>query len=180
TQTAELPRTSPRQTSPGPAPPIRTSNEPNQWPDFTPAQTTPCRRSTGPLLHRWLHPQGLQLNLPAEACVRHPHAVAVTEAANNLLAVRENWLNPSDLASSVPDVLPGYPERIVANDAASAAILKERTLTKLYNERPAWLDHAHKDLDAAVAAAYGWPSDLTDDQILECLFALNQERAAKK
>ena len=36
------------------------------------------------------------------------------------------------------------------------AKLKERTLTKLYNERPEWLNLAHKKLDAAVAAAYGW------------------------
>jgi len=29
-----------------------------------------------------------------------------------------------------------------------------------------------------VAAAYGWPADLTDEQILEKLLALNLERAA--
>ncbi|MDP2794549.1 MAG: hypothetical protein Q8O25_10805 [Sulfurisoma sp.] len=33
---------------------------------------------------------------------------------------------------------------------------KKRTLTNLYNARPAWLANAHKALDAAVAAAYGW------------------------
>ena len=80
----------------------------------------------------------------------------------------------------VPEVVAGYPDRILPVDDAAAAILKNRTLTKLYNERPAWLDHAHKDLDAAVAVAYGWPADLSDDQILERLFALNQERAAKQ
>ena len=48
----------------------------------------------------------------------------------------------------------------------------------LYNERPAWLDMAHRRLDAAVAGAYGWPADLPDEQVLERLFALNQERAA--
>ncbi len=37
---------------------------------------------------------------------------------------------------------------------------------------------AHGRLDEAVAAAYGWPADLSDDEILERLFALNQERAA--
>ena len=62
----------------------------------------------------------------------------------------------------------------------AAAILKSRTLTKLYNERPCWLDNAHRDLDAAVARAYGWPTDLTDEQILERLFALNQERSARQ
>ena len=50
--------------------------------------------------------------------------------------------------------------------------------TNLYNERPAWLDFAHQKLDAAVAAAYGWPADLSDEQILEKLLALNLERAA--
>jgi hypothetical protein len=70
-----------------------------------------------------------------------------------------------------------YP-RIVPKDAACAAKLKDRTLTKLYNERPTWLDLAHRKLDAAVAAAYGWPADLTDEQILERLLALNLERAA--
>ena len=65
-------------------------------------------------------------------------------------------------------------------DADCAAKLKKRTLTNLYNERPAWLDHAHKKLDAAVAAAYGLPADLTDEQILEKLLALNLERAAEE
>ncbi len=53
---------------------------------------------------------------------------------------------------------------------------------KLYNERPAWLDHAHRDLDRAVAAAYGWTdwgAGLPDDVILERLFKLNQERAGR-
>ena len=34
-------------------------------------------------------------------------------------------------------------------------------------QRPTWLDLAHKKLDAAVFAAYGWASDLTDEEILE-------------
>jgi hypothetical protein len=72
-----------------------------------------------------------------------------------------------------------YP-RLVPRDADCAAKLKKRTLTNLYNERPAWLDLAHKKLDAAVAAAYGWPADLTDEQILERLLALNLERAAEE
>jgi len=69
-----------------------------------------------------------------------------------------------------------YP-RVVARDADCAARLKERTLTKLYNARPAWLADCHARLDAAVAAAYGWPVDLTDDAILERLLALNMEQA---
>ena len=72
-----------------------------------------------------------------------------------------------------------YP-RLEPRDADCAAKLKDRTLTKLYNERPAWLDLAHRKLDAAVAAAYGWPADLTDEQILEKLLALNLARAAEE
>lgn len=76
-----------------------------------------------------------------------------------------------------------YP-RFEPRDADCAARLKKRTLTNLYNERPAWLDLAHKKLDAAVAAAYGWVRagqasvDLSDEQILEKLLALNLERVA--
>ena len=70
-----------------------------------------------------------------------------------------------------------YP-RIVPRDADCAAKLKERTLTKLYNERPAWLEHAHRKLDEAVAAAYGLSADLSDEDILSRLLALNLERAA--
>jgi hypothetical protein len=72
-----------------------------------------------------------------------------------------------------------YP-RLEPRDADCAAKLKKRTLTNLYNERPTWLDLAHKKLDAAVAAAYGWPADLSDEQILERLLALNLARAAEE
>ena len=63
-------------------------------------------------------------------------------------------------------------------DAACAAKLKDCTLTKLYNLRPAWLAFAHERLDAAVAAAYGWPANLADDEILARLLDLNISRAA--
>ncbi|MHB9001112.1 MAG: class I SAM-dependent DNA methyltransferase [Thermoanaerobaculia bacterium] len=42
------------------------------------------------------------------------------------------------------------------------------------------LRQIHDDLDAAVFDAYGWPRDLTDEQILERLVALNAERAAEE
>ncbi len=38
----------------------------------------------------------------------------------------------------------------------------------------------HNELDAAVADAYGWPTDLADDEILARLVALNHERAAEE
>ncbi|MEK7991872.1 MAG: type IIL restriction-modification enzyme MmeI [Thiotrichaceae bacterium] len=64
-------------------------------------------------------------------------------------------------------------------DDDAAKQLKKRTLTNLYNERPPWLDNLHKKLDEAVANAYGWSHDLSDDEILQKLLALNLERAGK-
>ncbi|RAK62452.1 class I SAM-dependent DNA methyltransferase [Phenylobacterium kunshanense] len=123
-------------------------------------------------------PEGLTLNIPAADYADDPRAQAIAEAARKLNELREAWLNPPDLTVRVPEVVPGYPDRILPKDEAAAKALKARTLTNLYNERPRWLAMAHEALDAAVAAAYGWPADLSDDEILERLFALNQERAA--
>ena len=69
----------------------------------------------------------------------------------------------------------GYP-RIVAKDEACAKELKKRTLTNLYNQRPAWLELAHGKLDAAVFDAYGWPVNLADDELLAKLLELNLAR----
>jgi hypothetical protein len=77
---------------------------------------------------------------------------------------------------SVPEVVESYPDRILAKNEAAAQVLKQRTLTNLYNERPAWLDNAHHDLDAAVADADGWKPDVSDDEMLTKLLALNLER----
>ena len=80
---------------------------------------------------------------------------AISEAARRLDELRRNWLNP---------------------ERASEAELKKRTLTNLYNASPTWLQNAHEALDRAVFAAYGWPSDLSDVEILQNLLALNLER----
>jgi hypothetical protein len=69
-----------------------------------------------------------------------------------------------------------YP-RLVPKDAECAKKLAKRTLTNLYNERPTWLQLAHRKLDEAVFAAYGWPTTLSDEEILEKLLALNLARA---
>ncbi len=124
-------------------------------------------------------PDGLTPNIPAADYADDPRAVAIAEAARALNDLREAWLNPGDLVRIEPEVVAGYPDRVLPRDDASAKVLKTRTLTNLYNQRPAWLDTAHRRLDAAVAAAYGWPADLSDDEVLERLFALNQERAAE-
>jgi hypothetical protein len=54
------------------------------------------------------------------------------------------------------------------------------TLTGLHSKRPTWLDKLHRDLDAAVFAAYGWSPDLTDEELLERLLALNRERVGEE
>ena len=83
-------------------------------------------------------------------------------------------------STSFPRSSPGYPDRILPKTAEAAAKLKTRTLTNLYNERPSWLDSAHAELDRAVASAYGWPEDISTEDALARLLALNLERAARQ
>jgi hypothetical protein len=68
--------------------------------------------------------------------------------------------------------------RLLDHPTPTEADLKKRTLTNLYNARPTWLDNAHRKLDAAVCAAYGWPATLSDNETLARLLALNLARAA--
>ncbi len=81
---------------------------------------------------------------------------AIAEAARELVEKCDRWLNP---------------------EGATESDLKDRTLTKLYDERPTWLRLAHVRLDRAVFEAYGWADGLSDDEILARLLALNLERA---
>jgi hypothetical protein len=48
-----------------------------------------------------------------------------------------------------------------------------RTLTNLYNQMPAWLRQAHQRHNDAVFAAYGWPTSLSDEEVLSNLLELN-------
>jgi type II restriction/modification system DNA methylase subunit YeeA len=102
----------------------------------------------------------------------------IADAAKRLNELREAWLNPPDLIRIEPEVVPGYPDRILPKDTAAAAVLRERTLTNLYNQRPRWLIDVHRDLDAAVASAYGWPADIVEEDALAKLLELNLTRAA--
>lgn len=122
-------------------------------------------------------PEGLTPDHPASAYANDPRAQRIATATQALVAARDRWLNPAEWVDRVPEVVPGYPDRIVAKPGHEAE-LKKRTLTNLYNTRPTWLDNLHRDLDIAVAAAYGWEWPLTDDEILRRLFELNQARAA--
>jgi hypothetical protein len=97
--------------------------------------------------------------MPGKEPKSDPRVKAIGQAAMELVEQRDRWLNAEGL---------------------SEAEKKKRTLTNLYNQRPTWLDLAHKRLDESVFAAYGWKSDLSDEQILERLLALNLERKNRK
>ena len=112
-------------------------------------------------------------------------ATAIAQAAQRLSTLRQAWLNPPEWTQTVPEVVPlgmttsPYPNRTVPKPGFEKDLAK-RTLTNLYNLRPAWLAAAHAQLDAAVAAAYGWgdyTADMPDDEILRRLLALNLQRA---
>jgi type II restriction/modification system DNA methylase subunit YeeA len=120
-------------------------------------------------------PEGLTPNIPAREYASDPRAQKIA-AAKRLDDLRSTWLNPPDLVMRVPEVVEGYPDRILPKNEAAAKALKKRTLTNLYNERPAWLNHVHRDLDGAVAQAYGWEVEMSDDEVLTKLLALNLQR----
>ena len=76
---------------------------------------------------------------PGQEPKEDPRVQAIAQAAKELVEQRDRWLNAEGL---------------------SDAEKKKRTLTNLYNARPTWLDLAHKRLDEAVFAAYGWTTDV--------------------
>ncbi|CAG9933756.1 DUF559 domain-containing protein [Candidatus Nitrotoga arctica] len=126
-------------------------------------------------------PEGLTPNLePAE--YSNPAAAEIAASAQELNKLRETWLNPPEWANWVrtpEEEKAGYPARSVAKPGHEAD-LKKRTLTNLYNARPAWLDNAHKVLDAAVAKAYSWNDytpEIADEEILRRLLVMNLARA---
>ena len=137
----------------------------------------------------------LRLSFPVPSSEQE---AAIAAAAKELDALRSAWLNPPEWTREEVLEFPGsvngpwaryvrdandngigtvrYP-RLIPKDDKAAEQLAKRTLTNLYNERPTWLDLAHRKLDEAVFAAYDWKPNLSDDEILTRLLALNQQRA---
>ena len=111
-------------------------------------------------------PDGLSPDIPASDYKTDPRARAIGAAAGRLAELRDRWLSPPEWVEWVEEPVPGYPPRPVPRDKKAATALKKRTLTNLYNMHPQWLADAHAQLDASVAAAYGWPGDITDDAAL--------------
>ena len=118
-------------------------------------------------------PEGLSPDIPSIHYASDSRAVAIAEAACQLVQLRDRWLNPPEWVEWVDEPVPGYPQRPVPRNDAAAKELKKRTLTNLYNARPQWLADAHASLDAAVAAAYGWDPDISEEDALAALLALN-------
>ncbi len=118
----------------------------------------------------------------------------IGEAAQELDRLRGQWLNPPEWTRTETLEFPGsvsgpwgryvhdpdergvgtvrFP-RLVPKDAECASKLAERTLTNLYNLRPAWLEQTHRDLDEAVSAAYDWKAAMSDEDIIDSLLELN-------
>ena len=111
--------------------------------------------------------------MPADDYLTDPRAQAIASAARRLVELRDRWLNPPEWVEWVEEPIPGYPPRPVPRNEEAATALKKRTLTHLYNARPQWLADAHAQLDAAVAAAYGWSANITDDAALNELLTKN-------
>ena len=118
-------------------------------------------------------PPGLSPDIPAGDYAKKAHAVAIAAAARRLVKLRDRWLNPPEWVEWVDEPVKGYPKRPVPRDETAAKELKKRTLTNLYNARPQWLADAHAALDAAVAEAYGWDADISEEDALGELLALN-------
>ena len=129
-------------------------------------------------------PEGALIPANLPPAVR-PHGEAIARAAKRLNDLRERWLNPPEWTRREPEVTPlgmdhsPYPDRILPLPGHEKD-LAQRTMTRLYNERPTWLAQAHETLDAAVAAAYDWADytpQMSDEDILRRLLALNRERS---
>jgi len=123
-------------------------------------------------------PEGLAPNIPATTYERDTRATAIAKAARTLNESRDRWLNPADMVRRVREAGRGFPDRLEVRGKGAEEKIKERTLTALYNSQPQWLIEAHRELDYAVARAYGWQTNLTDDEILTRLLELNLARAS--
>ena len=118
-------------------------------------------------------PEGMTPDVPAAAYANDPRAEAIADAARRLVELRDRWLNPPEWVEWIDEPAPGYPKRPIPTATADLEQLKRRTLTNLYNQRPQWLANAHADLDTAVAAAYDWNADISDEDALRELLELN-------
>ena len=173
---------------------LRTGSSLEDRPRYTPTttfETFPFPEGLTPVDTAHQQTEELQdgTRLPADlqTSVRQS-AVAIAVAARRLVSLRDTWINPSELTTRGSEVVPlgmrqsPYPNCVTPRPGCERDLAK-RTMTNLYNERPAWLARVHEELDAAVAAAYGWKGyspEMSDEEILRRLLALNHERALEQ
>lgn len=128
---------------------------------------------------------------------------AIAEAARELDTLRENWLNPPEWTQEETLIFPatvGGPwHRWIPNAEAlepgtvadahyvrivprpgAVKMVEARTLTRLYNEQPAWLRNAHRKLDIVVAEVYGLDPDISESDLLAELLRMNLEQSANQ
>ena len=117
-------------------------------------------------------PEGLSPDIPASMSATDPHAIAVAGAARRLVELRDRWLSPPEWVAWTDGPGPNYSERSIPQDQTASAQLRRRILTNLYNTRPQWLVDAPV-LDAAVAAAYGWPANIAAEEAMRELLKIN-------
>jgi hypothetical protein len=117
-------------------------------------------------------------NVRVEAARELESAARIEHAASQLNNLRNRWLYPQDLITIEPEIVAGFPDRFVPISEAAQVQLAQRTLTALYNDRPDWVIEAHRELDEAVSVAYGWPSDISDEEALEQLLKMNLKQLA--
>jgi hypothetical protein len=133
---------------------------------------------------------------PREA--EDPRVAAIAQWARALVAWRDAWLNPpregmyaglgaaydkmvkSRTLTNLYNGLVYYRETVKAGKIFDRAEFDKVTRKSVTRADIQQLDDIHTALDTAVLNAYGWPHDLTDEQILERLLALNLERAAEQ
>ncbi|MCP5390313.1 MAG: class I SAM-dependent DNA methyltransferase [Sphingomonadaceae bacterium] len=119
----------------------------------------------------------------------------------NKTACFDRFPFPADVSEPLKDKVRAEAEALDALRKRVLAEHEDLTLTKLYNvletlregrkltdaERDmhdrglvTLIRQHHDAIDALVAEAYGWPADLSDEEILTRLVALNKERAAEE
>jgi hypothetical protein len=111
-------------------------------------------------------------SFPFPAC---PDSLAahINDAGERLDAHRKRQLaqHPSLTITDTYNVLEKLRSGEVLSDREK--VIHEQGLASI-------LKQIHDDLDSAVFDAYGWPHDLTDEEILSRLVELNRERAAEE
>ena len=123
-------------------------------------------------------PEGMAPTVRVDQARARPAAPAIEKAAANLDTLRTGWLYPDSLVVEQPETMAGFPSRLVPRDDAARVELAQRTMTGLYNKPPEWLREAHRQLDEAVAAAYGWSVGISDEEVLAKLLEANLQRSS--